>query len=157
MSRNRKKKESLVYQVKKNLDSKLAIEESKSKDKSLESFRLSEKKKCNRKAHLTFQERVTIHKIYSWKTYRDYLHNCCVFVKWCKNNHNCKTLEECRPYVNEWIASISLYSAPTQKAYVCSVAKLYDCCSTNFNPTPIRHRKDITEAVMKLNVIRIFL
>ena len=146
MARNRKKIESLVYQVQKTLDSKLAIGESKVKDKALESFRLREKKKYNPKSHLTFEERITIHKIYAWKTYRDYLHICCLFVKWCKKNYNCKTLEECRPYINEWIASISHYSSPTQKAYVCAVAKLYDCSSTNFNPTPIRHRKDISRS-----------
>lgn len=146
MARNRKKKESLVYQVQKCLESELAIGESKSNDKAIEASRLREKKKGNSNAKLTFEERITIHKIYSWKTFRDYQHNCCTFVKWCKDKYNCKTLEECRPYVNEWITSLSEYSAYTQKAYVCAVAKLYNCTTMDFNPTPIRHRADITRS-----------
>lgn len=146
MARNRKKKESLVYQVQKNLESKLVIGESKANDKALEAYRLREKKKDNPKAQLTYEERITIHKIYSWKSFRDYQHNSCTFVKWCKAKYKCKTLEDCRPYVNDWIKSLTHYSPYTQKAYVCAVAKLYNCTSLDFTATPTRHRTDITRS-----------
>ena len=146
MARKRKKKESLVYQVQKTLEAKLAIGDSKANDKSMETLRLREKKKYNPKATLSYEERITIHKIYSWKTFHDYQHNCCAFVKWCKDNYNCRTLEECRPYANEWLASYSNYSAYTQKAYACAIAKLYSCTLMDLAPTPIRHRADITRS-----------
>lgn len=44
MARNRKKKGSLVYQVQKTLEAKLAIGESKANDKAIESLRLREKR-----------------------------------------------------------------------------------------------------------------
>ncbi|MBE5961791.1 MAG: hypothetical protein E7256_10505 [Lachnospiraceae bacterium] len=88
MPRNRKIKESLVYQVQKSLETKLAIGESKANDKEIEALRPKQKKKNNPKATLSYKERITIHKIYSRKTFRDYQYYCCTFVKWCKNNYN---------------------------------------------------------------------
>lgn len=39
--------------------------------------------------------------IYTWKTYQAYIKHCCYFLDWCKENHGCKTLKQCRQYVPE--------------------------------------------------------
>ena len=41
--------------------------------------------------------------IYTWKTYQAYIKHCCYFLDWCKENHGCKTLKQCRQYVPEWM------------------------------------------------------
>ena len=51
MARNRKKQESLVYQVQKTLEAKLAIGDSKANDKAIEALRLREKRSIIRKLH----------------------------------------------------------------------------------------------------------
>ncbi len=83
--------------------------------------------------------------IYSNSTYDKYLRVCCAFVIWCKNNHRCKTLDDCRRYVDEWITKLidAKYSASTIKQYTCAVAKLYQCSTKEFIKTPSRYRKDI--------------
>lgn len=89
MSRNRKKfHESLTYQVEKKLESKLAIGESKHKDKEIERAILTAKRKISPNAWLTYEERICIHKIYSWSTFKSYLKHDCYFVKWCKKKYN---------------------------------------------------------------------
>lgn len=55
--------------------------------------------------------------IYTWKTYQAYMKHCCYFVRWCKENHGCKTLKECRQHVPEWIESRRSLSASTQKPF----------------------------------------
>lgn len=34
--------------------------------------------------------------IYTWKTYQAYIKHCCYFLDWCKENHGCRTLKQCR-------------------------------------------------------------
>lgn len=65
--------------------------------------------------------------IYTWETYRTYIKHCCYFLDWCKENHGCKTLKQCRQYVPEWIASRRVLSASTQKLDVAALSKLYRC------------------------------
>lgn len=150
MSRKRNKShESLVHQVERKLKSKLAIGVSKQQDKNIERERLSQKRKSDPKAMLTYEERITIHKIYAWDTFRSYLKHSCSFVKWCKTYHNCKTLEECRPYVDEQLKTRSELSAYTQKLEACALAILYDCTTEAFIPTATRHRADITRSRKK--------
>jgi len=118
MARNREKKhESLVHQVEGILKSKLTIGQSKQADKKAERALLKEKRKDNPKAMLSYEERITVHKIYSWGTFRDYLKHACYFVKWCKERYQCKTLEECRKYVDEWL---------TERSHI-----LHTCFSSN--------------------------
>lgn len=144
MARNRvKKHESLVHQVEGKLKYKLAIGQSKQADKKAEHGLLKEKHKENSKAMLSYEERITIHKIYSWGTFRDYQRHACYFVKWCKEYYNCKTLEECRIYVDEWLSSRSGLSAFTVKLEASALAKLYDCTTNDFEKTAVRHRADI--------------
>lgn len=125
MARNRVKLGSLTRQVQNVLDSKLAIGESKHKDKILG---------------------LTQEKIYSWGTYRAYLKHCNYFVAYCKEKHNCRTLEECRTYANEWLETRNNLSAYTQKLEVSALVKLYGEKSENFKKTENRKRANITRS-----------
>lgn len=84
--------------------------------------------------------------IYSWDTYRSYVKHCNYFAAWCKESHGCRTLEQCRPYVDEWLATRSDLSPYTQKLEAASLAKLYGCSTTDFAPTASRNRDDITRS-----------
>ena len=97
-------KKSLIRQVQERLDSMLAIGESKYQDK---------------------KYGLTKGKIYSWTTYRSYLQQCCQFVRYCRDNHHCKNLADCRQYVREWMESRKDLSAYTQKLSASALRKLY--------------------------------
>ena len=120
-----KNKVSIIGQVKFALDDKLKIGHSKHQDKKLG---------------------ITNDYIYSWSTYKAYLKHCCYFVKWCKLNHKCKTLDDCKPYINEYLKTRFHLSPYTIKLEACSIAKLYGCSSYDFIPTPKRHRANITRS-----------
>lgn len=82
--------------------------------------------------------------IYSYKTFKDYLDKCCRFAKFCKSNHNCKTIEACKPYANQYLQSLAgKESAWTIKAVASAIAKLYGISSKELDKTPSRHRADI--------------
>ena len=99
-----KNKKSLIRQVQERLDSMLAIGESKYIDKKYD---------------------LTKGKIYSWTTYRSYLQQCCQFVRYCRDQHHCKNLADCRQYVKEWMESRKDLSAYTQKLSASALCKLY--------------------------------
>lgn len=99
-----KNKKSLIRQTQERLDSMLAIGQSKYEDKKLD---------------------LTERKIYSWNTYRSYLQQCCQFVRYCRDNHHCKNLADCRQYVQEWMESRKDLSAYTQKLSASALRKLY--------------------------------
>lgn len=122
---SRKNKLSLVAQVECALKDKLAIGQSKHADKL----------KGN-----------TLGKIYSWNTFKSYMKHANYFVAYCKQQHKCKNLDECRPYVNEWIQSRMELSAYTQKLEASALAKLYGCNTTDFIKTKTRNRADITRS-----------
>lgn len=120
-----KNKKSLICQVSENLNSKLAIGQSKHSDKI---NKISSKDK-----------------IYSYGTYNAYLQQCIQFAKWCKAEHKCKTLNECRIYVDEYLKkNIEENKSPyTIKLQASALAKLYGCSAYDFINTPKRLRKDI--------------
>lgn len=121
--RNREKIGSLTFQVQQRLQEKLAIGESKHIAKADGSFR---------------------EKIYSWGTYRSYEKQCISFVKAVKTAHSdVKTLDQARPYADEYLQSRSSLSAYTQKLDVAALAKLYSCRSSDFSATPARERRNI--------------
>lgn len=120
-----KNKVPLVDQVKLALDEKLAIGQSKYLDKSL-------KQNSN--------------KIYSWDTYRNYLKHNCYFVLWCKENYKCKTLDQCRSHIDEWLITRVHLSAYTIKLEAAALAKLYNCSTKEFIPTKARYRSEITRS-----------
>lgn len=123
-----KNKKSLICQVSENLKSKLAIGSSKHQDK------------------ITGEN--SRNKIYSYGTYNAYLQQCIQFVKWCKATHNCKTLDECRCYVDDYLKkNIDEKKSPyTIKLQASALAKLYGCSAYEFINTPKRLRKDITRS-----------
>lgn len=99
-----KNKKSLIRQTQERLDSMLAIGQSKYEDKKLD---------------------LTERKIYSWNTYKSYLQHCCQFVRYCRDNHHCKNLADCRQYAEEWMESRKGLSAYTQKLSASALCKLY--------------------------------
>ena len=99
-----KNKKSLIRQTQERLDSMLAIGESKHQDKKID---------------------LTERKIYSWNTYKSYLQQCCQFARYCRDNHHCKNLTDCRQYVREWMESRKGLSAYTQKLSASALCKLY--------------------------------
>ena len=99
-----KNKKSLIRQVQERLDSMLAIGESKYEEKKID---------------------LTKGKIYSWSTYKSYLQQCCQFVRYCRDDHHCKNLTDCRQYVQEWMESREDLSAYTQKLSASALCKLY--------------------------------
>lgn len=85
--------------------------------------------------------------IYSWETYHSYLKHCCYFVKWCKENHGCKTIEQCKVYASEWMKTREHLSVYTQKMEASALVKLYGCTLEELNiHTAARQRKDITRS-----------
>lgn len=123
MGHKNQNKNSLVKQVQNNLDSQLAIGHLKRTDK--------------------ITGTVSDH-IYSWETYRTYLKHCCYFVKWCKQEYGYRTIEECHPYVTEWMKTREHLSAYTQKLELSALAKLYHCSSADFDVhTKSRQRSEI--------------
>lgn len=122
---SRKNKLSLVGQVKARFDEQLAIGESKHKDK---------------------QNGATEGKIYSWETYRTYMKHANYFTKWCKSEHGCKTLDQCRPFVNDWLKTRQNLSAYTQKLEAAALAKMYGCSTRDFIQTKSRNRAEITRS-----------
>ncbi len=120
-----KNKKSLICQVSENLKSKLTIGESRHDDK--------------------INGMDSSHKIYSYGTYNAYLQQCIQFVKWCKAKYKCKTLDECRCYVDDYLKkNIDEKKSPyTIKLQASAIAKLYGCSAYEFINTPKRLRKDI--------------
>lgn len=101
-----KSKLSLVRQVQERYDSLLSIGRSKYEDK---------------------KAGVTKNYIYSWSTYKAYIKHADYFTAWCKSNHGCKTLADCRSYAAAWMATRSTLSPYTQKLEASALAKLYGC------------------------------
>ena len=96
-------------------------------------------------------------RIYSDSTLRTYKKHCCYFVKWCKEQHKCKTLEECRQYVHEWMETRRDLSAWTQKTEISALAKLYRCRTEDLDvKTPPRRRRDIKRSRHKTEYDRHF-
>lgn len=87
----------------------------------------------------------TSDKIFSWSTFNAYIKHANYFAAYCKEKYSCKTIDECRQYVDEWLQSRidANMSAYTIKLEASALAKLYGCSTTDFMETPDRNRKDI--------------
>lgn len=83
--------------------------------------------------------------IFSKSTYISYCKWNYLFVKFClSNNYKCKTLEACKPYVDEWLTNLISHCSPyTVKLAASALAKLYGCSTRDFIQTPARYRADI--------------
>ncbi len=89
-------------------------------------------------------------RIYTETTLKTYKKHACYFVKWAKEKHKCRTLEECRPYAAEWIRERRDLSAWTQKTEAAALAKLYRCSAEDLGiVTPPRKREDIKRSRKK--------
>ncbi|MCD8008253.1 MAG: hypothetical protein LUF68_04880 [Clostridiales bacterium] len=129
-----KSKESLVRQVEVALKERLAIGESKHYAKQV---------------RLPDGRRLSDTKIYSWATFSTYMKHCNYFAAWCKEKYRCRTLEQCRAHVDEWVQSrVESCSPYTVKMEVSALAKLYDCTaqSVTATETPSRVRDGITRS-----------
>lgn len=127
------KRGSLVYQIQKNLESKLAIGESKydaKHQRTADGRRLSDLK------------------IYSYDTFRTYQKHCNYFASWAKETYGCKTLDDARHHVDDWLQHRidQGLSAYTIKMEAAALAKLYGCSTKAFIRTPERVRSDITRS-----------
>lgn len=86
--------------------------------------------------------------IYSINTYATYEKHNNYFLQYCESL-GCKTLEQCRPYVTEWLQGridkgLSSYTIQTEAA---ALGKLYQCPVNEFGvDIPTRHREDITRS-----------
>ena len=121
-----KSKKSLVRQVQETLQSKLSAGDSK---------------------HLDKRTNSTGEKIYSYNTFRTYEKHSCAFAKWAKAEHGCKTLKECRPYVDEYLQHRASYCSPyTVKLDAAAIGKTYGEPTTNFVHTPSRLRAEVTRS-----------
>ena len=128
-----KNKKTLIRQVQEKLVEKLAAGDSRHLDKVADRANGSS---------------ITSSKIYSYGTLDAYMQQCCSFVKYAKSEHGAKTLDECRPFVNEFLQkSINDgKSSYTIKLQSSALAKLYDCSSSEFIQTPSRSRDSITRS-----------
>lgn len=116
-------RKSLVLQTKERLESMCSFGRSKHADK----------------ANGGIKER-----IYSYETYRTYLKQSCQFVKYCRAEHHCRTLAECRQYVSEYMQQRSGLSAWTQQLDVAALNKLFGTSGDELGyKPPARHRQQI--------------
>lgn len=63
-------------------------------------------------------------KIHSYGTMKTYLNHSIKFVAYCRETHNCKTLEDCKPYIKEYIEGNDL-SPWVKKVQRSAIAKMY--------------------------------
>jgi len=119
---------SLTYQIQQALMDKLSTGESK---------------------HLAKKMGTHTKKIYSYETLRGYMKHANYFAKWAKAEYGCKTLDECRPHINEYLQSRmdSGLSPHTIKLDTSALAKLYSVSAKDFDiTTPPRTRSGITRS-----------
>lgn len=86
--------------------------------------------------------------IFSFSTMRAYKRAGVAFCKYCKQEHGCRTVSDCRQYVADYLARrIESCSAYTVKLDAAALAKLYGCRAQDFEiRTPARIRPDITRS-----------
>lgn len=63
-------------------------------------------------------------KIHSIQTMKTYLNHSLSFVTYCRDTYGCKTLEECKPYIKEYIEGND-YSPWTKKTQRSALVKMY--------------------------------
>lgn len=123
-----KNKVSLYLQMCHTLESKLTIGRSKHQDK---------------------LNHDTADHIYSYDTLTAYKKHCGYFVDYCKKNRGSRTLDQCKPYIAEWLNTRSDLSAYTIKLEAAAIAKLYGISTTDrsiFPETKSRTRSAITRS-----------
>lgn len=69
--------------------------------------------------------------IHSIGTMKTYTNHCIKFAEYCKEHYNIKLLEDCKPYIKEYIEQ-SDYSSWVKKTQKSAIAKLYGVNSSEF-------------------------
>ena len=124
------KRGSLIYQISQELQSQL---------------RIGEKKRDAKAAEHTNHPQG----IFSYRTLEVYTEQCCRFARWAKEEHSCRTLDDLRQYVPEYIQrEIDRgLSAWTVRTEVAAISKLYQVTTTSWGvKLPSRMREDITRS-----------
>ncbi len=87
-------------------------------------------------------------KIYSYRTLEAYVKHVNYFLEWCKTTYRCKTLQQCRKHVDEWLQHRidQGLSAYTIKLEAAALGKLYQEPTSHFIATPDRQRAAITRS-----------
>lgn len=124
-----KNKKSLVRQVQENLQEKLH-------------------RGIGTSRHEAKQSHTTADKIFSYNTFKTYMKANIGFVNFCKENYGCKTLDDCRPHVDEFIQHriSNGVSSFTLKMETSAIGKLFGVSTTVFCPTPSRHRSAVVRS-----------
>lgn len=81
--------------------------------------------------------------IHSFGTMKTYLKHSLDFATYCRKNYGCKTIEECRPYVKEFIENND-YSAWVKKTQRSAIAKLYGVTSKDLGDIDTGQRSRAT-------------
>lgn len=82
--------------------------------------------------------------IYSWSTFRTYMKELNYFTHYCKQQHGCRTLDECKPFAAEWLQSRAGLSPYTQKLDAAALRKLYQ--GIELPETAARKRENISRS-----------
>lgn len=97
-------------------------------------------------------------KIFSYNTLHTYQKHSKNFAKWVRDKYDCRSMEEARPFVEEYLNQKILEgcSASTIKTYACSICKAYGIRTTKLDiEFPKRERKDITRSRLDVEERRI--
>lgn len=128
MARKPREHHSLIYQVTQKINSMTRYGQSKYQDK---------------------KKGIDKYYIYSYSTRDAYLKHSCDFVRWCRDIHGYRELDECRQYAAAYISMLEEkgQSPSTLKLKASAVAKLYTCTTKDLGiVTPDRRRTDITRS-----------
>jgi integrase len=135
------RKESIIHQVFTKLDELKRFGESKHQAKQFEKIKCKvEEKQWNA---------ARVPGIFSYKTVDTYKEHCLNFARWARSEHGCKTLDQAKPFVGQWLQqSIDKeHSAWTIRTKASAVAKMYGCKSNEFGvKLPSRNRENITRS-----------
>lgn len=83
-------------------------------------------------------------KLYSYSTFRTYLNIGVKFTQFCKENYGCKTLEQCKPHIVDYIAHRESYcSAYTTKLDLSALNKVF---GTDVRSSRSRSRAAVTRS-----------
>jgi len=135
------RRESIIHQVLSRIDELKRFGQSKHEAKQ------AEKERCRAAGEKWNPARVP--GIFSHKTCDVYKEHCLNFARWARETYGCRTLEQAREHVGEWLMRPrerdgGPRSAWTVRVEAAALAKLYRCRSTDFGvELPRRSREDI--------------
>lgn len=146
-----KNKQCLKVQAKERFDKLTCFGRSKNEDKKAAGREYDQLIKRGENPGITKREYINNairDKIYSINTYGTYAKHNNYFWEYCEKNHGCKTLDQCRQYVDEWLTKRidegkSAYTLSMEKAALC---KVYQVDASEFRDVPERSRAEITRS-----------